>query len=461
MKKKQEERLNDAPVSEDTEMKRLPRWAKITFIAALCAMLASAIFAGGWFSYYGTIDSRLHSLEWAIGITEENYYKEITEDELYDNLFQAFRDGLDDGFSYYIAPAKYDEIIQESAGNNKGIGASFSSRSNDAANGGRATLRASKITGNSPAQKGGIREGMYVLAYGTSENDLIDYTDYAQYDEFFAAQENDVDFILRCGYLLDGFDAINCTVRKADYLATYGYYRDSETGYCFQGDATTQITEIDNALVGLDEDTAYICLDRFTAQVANEFTQLLNKMKERGRTNLVLDMRSNGGGYIHILNQIATHLLKNAEESNPVVATAHYRTYDEQFRASGNDYYNYFTDESKIYVLVNSGTASASESLLGAMLDYGTIDYGDIYIHKTSDYVEGKTYGKGIMQTYYSNITGEALRLTTATIHWPISDTCINGVGITESDGAKAITAAAKGAEDEFLDKFLLTINQP
>ena len=47
---------------------------------------------------------------------------------------------------------------------------------------------------------------------------------------------------------------------------------------------------------------------------------------------------------------------------------------------------------------------------------------------------EYKTYGKGIMQTTYTNVlTGEAFKLTTAVIRWPVSDICIHGVGVTSA----------------------------
>ncbi len=93
-------------------------------------------------------------------------------------------------------------------------------------------------------------------------------------------------------------------------------------------------------------------------------------------------------------------------------------------------------------MLANYNTASASECLLGAMLDYGTIGYGDIYLSEIDGVA--RTYGKGIMQTtYYDYDGGYANKLTTAQIYWPLSDTCIHGRGILPEDGANTVTAAA------------------
>ena len=102
-------------------------------------------------------------------------------------------------------------------------------------------------------------------------------------------------------------------------------------------------------------------------------------------------------------------------------------------------YYDYFTDDSKIFVLADNMSASASECLLGVMVDYGAIDEENICLSYRDG--EAKTYGKGIMQETKPVrwFLGGALRLTTARVLWPVSQRCIHGVGITPSDGAKTV----------------------
>ena len=84
----------------------------------------------------------------------------------------------------------------------------------------------------------------------------------------------------------------------------------------------------------------------------------------------------------------------------------------------------------------DDGTASASEALIGAMLDYDKEGIVNVvlsgYKDKSGEIVY-RTYGKGIMQTTYENpTTGEAIRLTTAKIYWPTSDITIHGEGVTK-----------------------------
>lgn len=89
--------------------------------------------------------------------------------------------------------------------------------------------------------------------------------------------------------------------------------------------------------------------------------------------------------------------------------------------------------------MADENTASASECLIGAMVDYGAISYGDIYLRKTDDGT-AHSYGKGVMQSTYVTLQGDAFRLTTAQIFWPNGKT-IHGVGVTEGDGANAVEA--------------------
>ena len=100
-------------------------------------------------------------------------------------------------------------------------------------------------------------------------------------------------------------------------------------------------------------------------------------------------------------------------------------------------------------MLADNQTASASECLIGCMLDYGTIDYSDICLAYRGD--EAKTFGKGIMQTTYPLIgfNAGAVKLTTARICWPVSKKCIHGVGVLVSDGARTV------AEDSDIEREL------
>ena len=141
-----------------------------------------------------------------------------------------------------------------------------------------------------------------------------------------------------------------------------------------------------------------------------------------------------------ILQEIASYFCKNTTEKKPVIAVAEYRRGQrETFRAQGNYYKEYFSEQSRITVLADEMTASAAECLIGCMVDYGTVALKDICVIERGGVA--KTYGKGIMQTTYPFGLGntDAIKLTTARILWPTSDTCIHGTGVTPELGAISV----------------------
>ena len=122
-----------------------------------------------------------------------------------------------------------------------------------------------------------------------------------------------------------------------------------------------------------------------------------------------------------------------------LVVVADYGEKKEKFYANSNQYEAYFSADSRIYVLADEGTASASECLIGAMVDYGAVSFSDICLIERNGVA--KTYGKGIMQTTYpfGLWDTDAIKLTTARILWPTSDTCIHGTGVTPELGAISV----------------------
>ena len=172
----------------------------------------------------------------------------------------------------------------------------------------------------------------------------------------------------------------------------------------------------------MPENAAYIRFDTFTGSAEADFADAMARYKEEGKTQLILDLRDNGGGSVDILRNIASYFIKSEKGKKNVVMKVAYKTHvDDSYISDPSVYANYTFD--KIKVLINGNTASASEALIGAMLDYGTITYADLF--------GATSYGKGIMQTTYSHtFNKDAIKLTTARIVWPISDTCIQGTGI-------------------------------
>ena len=419
---------------------------KIVCAAVLALILLLGAFAAGWLGSCFSTDPRLRELEWLLETLEKEHYRDTDMDAVYEELYDA---AMPDIFSTYYSPEEYARVLAESEGRNEGVGITVSNETDG--------VRIRAVVENSPAQNAGLRCGMFVLGYGDvggevltgNSSELVAFIgersgNFVLYASFDAADEADADTAF--------------TLARGEYAAAYVVYRDSETSYAFRGESAA-LTETHEPLAGLDEETAYLRLDGFDGNCAEEFAACLSLMKERGRKHLILDLRGNGGGYLSDLQSVSAHLLRDAEESAPLVAYAQYRDGSrEEYRARGNDFSAYFSADSRISVLADEHSASASECLIGALIDYGTIGYSDIYLRKEAGAVHCSTYGKGVMQSTFRSPNGGAFRLTVARIYWP-DGKCIHGTGVTDEDGTVPVEAPAVcGETDDFLQQAVAMI---
>ena len=331
-------------------------------------------------------------------------------------------------------------------------------------------MRIYRVIGNSSADHAGLKRGMYILKYGESEEEMTSgfLQDFQQFinelkptvDE--TTKEKQWIFYMQCSFDKEDKEAPATQIIMKPYQASYCYYRDSKTSYrIWLEDDKMQPVETKEPIEELNDDTAYIALMRFTGNAAEEFKTCLELMTKYHRNNLILDLRGNGGGYMKVFAEIAGYLLKDAAPGSRVV-TAKFRDGSSvSYSIGSNNYNNYFDQNSHIYILADEKTASASECLIGALYDYGTIRYGDIFLHEDAAGV-ARTFGKGIMQTYYDIAGGNSLKITSAEVFWPKSGKSIHGVGVTaKGDGAQAIRSSLLPDEnDSFLQEMIERIQR-
>lgn len=407
-------------------------------VGCVCGAIGFATlgFLGGYFSY----DSELRSLKWAKEKIQKDYYygAEISDKDFYGAVFDGVN-GLLDQYSGYLTASEYSDSIKDATGEWSGLGLNFYRDESKQ----ETTLLVERVSGNSPAEAAGIVAGTTVLGCSKTAEEIKPCSSFQAFQDYlggFAAGET-LCLQLRVGegepYIL--------SIAKQSFVENYVFYRENDTGYVFTGKNALTKTEYSAlALPSLGESAAYIRLTAFNGNAAEQFDEAMEIFRSSGRTELILDLRDNGGGYMNILCSIASYFTKDGG-NRPVVATAKYRDGEtEKYYASENLYAAYFGEGYKIRVLADSGTASASECLLGCMLSYGAIGYGDICLSYRAGVA--KTYGKGIMQTTVPRTLGysDAIKLTCAEIYWP-NGRCIHGVGVLPSDGTKTVTENAVG----------------
>lgn len=152
----------------------------------------------------------------------------------------------------------------------------------------------------------------------------------------------------------------------------------------------------------LDEQTGYIKINRFGATTYEEFMNAMKSLDELGMQRLVLDLRNNGGGY---MNQAIMILDEFFDKGKTIVSTKSRNPQFNSFYASTEN--GIFKDQPLI-VLVNEGSASASEIISGAVQDH---DRGLIVGHRT--------FGKGHVMLQYPLPDSSSILLTTSKYYTP------------------------------------------
>jgi len=166
----------------------------------------------------------------------------------------------------------------------------------------------------------------------------------------------------------------------------------------------------------------YIKISRFGGTTADEFNTAYTKLQKQGMNNLILDLRDNPGGYLNTAIDIASQFIPRGKL---VVYT--------QGRAREKEVYNSKDNapfQGKVAVLIDEGSASASEIVTGALQDWDR-----------ALVIGRRSFGKGLVQEQYPLSDGSALRLTIARYYTP-SGRCIqksykNGVEEYYQDFAK------------------------
>ena len=145
----------------------------------------------------------------------------------------------------------------------------------------------------------------------------------------------------------------------------------------------------------------YVSVNRFSKTTHDEFVQALTKLRAQGMKRLIVDLRNNPGGYLEQAYKMADELLPKGKK---VVYTLGRRTeFNEEYVSAGGRF-----EDVSLIILVNHGSASASEIVSGAIQDW---DRGLI--------VGETTYGKGLVQRQFNLQDKSAFRLTIARYYTP------------------------------------------
>lgn len=307
-------------------------------------------------------------IEELIRYIEAKYVDEVNREELIQKAIEQVLSTLDP-HSSYIPAEELKEINEQLEGNFEGIGVEFMVLED--------TITVITPLSGGPAASAGILAGDQIITIGDS---LVAGTN---------INSRTIMGLLRGA----GGTMVKVGIRRSQSakLLHFDIKRD-----------IIPMNSLDAAYM-LDNQTGYIRINRFSATTYDEFVQALEKLVEQQKMQqLVLDLRHNPGGYLQQATNILSQLF--ADKDKLLVYTEGRAVIRTEYRSSGRSFYNV----GKIVVLIDEGSASASEIIAGAIQDH---DRGVI--------IGRRSFGKGLVQEQYPLRDGSALRLTVARYFTP------------------------------------------
>jgi carboxyl-terminal processing protease len=162
----------------------------------------------------------------------------------------------------------------------------------------------------------------------------------------------------------------------------------------------------------LSDDIGYLRLTQFKQKTDTEASEAIQDMMGQGAKGMILDLRNNGGGLLNVCVNISSMFL----DDGLIVGTRG------RVERSNEEYYansSYYLTDMPMVVLINEGSASASEILAGALAD-----------RERAVTIGKKSFGKGSVQTLFNLTDGSGIYVTIARYHTP-SGKVIDHVGLT------------------------------
>lgn len=313
-----------------------------------------------------------------LGILEETiqeyFWQDVDEETLQNGLYRGILDSLDDPYSVYYTKEELIALQEQTQGIYYGIGAYISQ---DTETG---YVQISKIIKNTPAEESDLMQGDYIYEIN--------------------------------GESMYGKDSSYVVSKIKGEEGTYVTITVLRTGEAQPMDIEVERRQIESPTVEYEmyeNGVAYIQITEFDLVTSGQFETALNQAKEAGMKGLIIDLRSNPGGNLSTVCEIARMLLPKGL----IVYTEDKYGEREEYTCNGENEINV-----PLVVLTNGYSASASEILAGAIKDYGI-----------GKLVGTTTFGKGIVQKVINLSDGSAIKITVSTYYTPNGNN-IHQIGI-------------------------------
>lgn len=319
----------------------------------------------------------VNKMEYLEKLIDREFIDSVSNNALEEGIYDGMMEALDDPYAVYYTPDEWIEMQQSTQGIYFGIGAYLQKDTE--------TLypRISGVIKNTPAEEAGLAEDDYIVevagedVYGWELDDVV--------SKIRGEEGTTVDLKVIRGKDTDNREELDFTVER----------RRVET-------PTVEYSMKEN-------DIAYIAISEFDVVTVDQFAEALAEAKADNMKSLIIDLRSNPGGSLKSVVDIANMLLP----AGNVVYTEDKYGKKTEYKCDGKH-----EIDVPMVVLINKNSASASEILAGAIKDY-----------KKGTLMGTTTFGKGIVQQLFSLTDGSAVKLTVSHYYTPNGND-IHKVGI-------------------------------
>lgn len=344
-------------------------------IMAVCVIIGIMIgsfyanhFSGNRLNIINSGSNRLSNL---LHLIDDQYVDKVNIDSLVDVAIPQILADLDP-HSVYISAKDAQAVADDLKGSFSGVGIEFTIRKD--------TIHVQNVVKNGPAQRAGILAGDKIVS---------------------------VDGKPFVGKIVTNEEAMRRLKGPKDTKVKLGVMRYGQKAVKYftvtRGDIPQKSI---TATYMLDKNTGYIKVKSFGETTYPEMLIALAKLSQEGFTNLVIDLRDNTGGYMNSAIQMANEFLP---KDKLIVYTIGRKAPRQNFPSDGHGSYQ----KIPLVVLINEGSASASEIFAGAMQD-----------NDRATIIGRRSFGKGLVQQQLSFPDGSMIRLTIARYYTP-SGRCI------------------------------------
>ncbi len=329
-------------------------------------------------------------------IKEKYVYKDVKDADLFYGAIEGLVYSLGDPYSVYMVPKTAEEFAKDLSGEFEGIGAEIGIKNGQ--------LTVVSPLADSPAEHAGLRAGDKIMAIDKENTFGMDVN--MAVSKIRGEAGTEVTLLVTRNGAGKAFDIVIMRAKINVPSVTFEW----------KGDKIAYIR-----ILQFNEDTDVI-FDRFAQKLVDENAK-----------GIILDMRNNPGGFLDAAVNMASEWVDEGMIVSEKSDTGYSRDHETigEHRLSGI----------KTVVLVNGGSASASEIVAGALKDHGL-----------ADVIGEKTFGKGSVQDFETFPDGSALKLTVAEWYTPLGKN-INKEGILPDVEIKQDWENEKVGEDVMLDR--------